>query len=419
MLRATLTDGSLAAAKAWSHALAEPRHLAYAIARHFHDRPEGKDMLARARQALEPRGASLDPPTLAPETRALLDSIRSDDDAIGVMLQVLEGDGPARETVASQAAEGVEDPVEAVPAAEPPPEATPAETVAAVLAELDRLVGLDTVKNEVHSVIAVVQANQARAEADLPTVNPGLHLVFTGAPGTGKTTVARLIARLYAASGALPGSNFMEVARSDLVGGYVGQTALKTAEIIKKTIPGVLFIDEAYSLTPTHASDFGAEAIATLVKAMEDHRDEFAVIVAGYSEEMTRFLESNPGLRSRLKSFIHFPDYGPKELVKIFAGLAEATGLHLPAGSLEKAEDLFERAVDLTDFGNARFARSLFEQAYARMARRAAADGVVDTSELMELAPEDLEWSEPGVKAEGGRIGFRQWATESGDPEDS
>jgi SpoVK/Ycf46/Vps4 family AAA+-type ATPase len=415
MLRANLRDAALAAAKAWSHPLADSRHLAYAIARRFHERPDVAALLPRARRGLEPRGSHYDPPVLDAEVIVLLDSVDSEETAIAVLKRLLDVE-PSETQAVTEHGEPARQ-AETVPEATPPAGTVETETVEEVLELLDRLVGLETVKDEVHSVIAVVQANQARAEAGLPTVNPGLHLVFTGTPGTGKTTVARIIARLYAACGALPGANFMEVARSDLVAGYVGQTAIKTAEVIRKTIPGVLFIDEAYALTPSHPSDFGAEAIATLVKAMEDHRHELAVIVAGYSEEMKQFLESNPGLRSRLKTFIHFPDYGAKELVQIFAGFAQATGLHLPSRSLEKAEGLFERAVDRTDFGNARFARSLFEQAYARMARRAASDGEVLASELMELAPDDLQWNEPGAGARERRIGFRELAGNAEDNE--
>jgi AAA+ superfamily predicted ATPase len=183
---------------------------------------------------------------------------------------------------------------------------------------------------------------------------------------------------------------------------------MKTAEVITRTIPGVLFIDEAYALAPTHDSDFGAEAIATLVKAMEDHRQELGVIVAGYSDEMATFLDSNPGLRSRFKTSIHFQDYAPEELTQIFAGFAKSAGLKLTHDALEKAEDLFEEAARRDDFGNARFARALFEQAYARMALRAASDGDMQMSELMELVSDDLQWSEPRVDGKARRIGFRE-----------
>jgi len=251
-----------------------------------------------------------------------------------------------------------------------------------------------------------VQANAVREAAGKPAVNPSLHLVFTGPPGTGKTTVARLVARLYAAAGALPGAGFTEASRADLVAGYVGQTAIKTMEAINRTRPGVLFIDEAYALAGASSVDFGAEAIATIVKAMEDHRRELAVIVAGYAEQMTDFIESNPGLRSRFKTYVAFPDYSAAELAQIFERLAASSGVELAAGVLEKAEALLQEAVARPDFGNARFVRSMFEQAYARMAARAAADGRVSLSEIVTLLPEDLTSDHETLERTHRRIGF-------------
>jgi SpoVK/Ycf46/Vps4 family AAA+-type ATPase len=406
MLRDHLRDAATTAAKAWSHPEVQPRHVGYAIARHFRERPEVGALLSRARVALEPRGAAHNVPEVNEEAARLLESIGSPESAVEALKKLLEagdqGDPPPPPTGEQIATAGADDPADSP--TQPP--TTTSEAVDDVLAELDALVGLETVKEQVRSVIAVVRANQERAKAGLSTVNPGLHLVFTGEPGTGKTTVARLIARLYAASGALPGRAFTEVDRSDLVAAYVGQTAIKTNEVVRRTVPGVLFVDEAYALTPTHASDFGAEAIATLVKAMEDHRHELAVIVAGYRDEMAEFVESNPGLRSRLKTFIDFPDYAPDELVRIFETFAEGTGLHLSEGATDKAQQLFQEAVDRTDFGNARFARTLFEQAYSRMALRAAEDREVHVDELKEIRPEDLEWTELGPNAERRRIGF-------------
>jgi SpoVK/Ycf46/Vps4 family AAA+-type ATPase len=292
--------------------------------------------------------------------------------------------------------------------------ARPGEATASVLAELDTLVGLQSVKEQVKRVIAVVQANEERRRAGLAPVSPGLHLVFTGPPGTGKTTVARLIARLYASIGALPGANFTEATRSDLVAGYVGQTAIKTAELIQRTRPGVLFIDEAYSLTPTHHSDFGAEAIAALVKAMEDHRRDLAVIVAGYGDEMADLVASNPGLRSRFKTYVAFPDYTPAELTRIFATFAAHAAIGLGPGVLEKAEAIFRDAAGTKDFGNARFARSLFEESYARMSARAAADGVVRVDELTQLAVEDVEPPDATPQRRAHRIGFAPDESEPG-----
>jgi len=406
MLRSHLRDGAFSSAKAWSHPEVEPRHVAYAIAKHFRDRPEVLDLLPRAKQALEPHGIAHEVPVLTSEAGTLLDSISSFEDALAALKKIAGDDDSAADTDTAVAEEVVEIEPVSVPDSTSVGSAQQAETIDAVLAELDGLVGLDAVKQQVRTVMAVVRANQTRAESGLATVNTGLHLVFTGPPGTGKTTVARLIARLYAASGALPGSQFTEVDRSDLVAGYVGQTAMKTSDVIRRTMPGVLFIDEAYSLAPASGNDFGGEAIATLVKSMEDHRDQLAVIAAGYREEMNEFVESNPGLRSRLKTFIDFPEYSSRELVQIFTNLATSIGLRLGDEALEKAEELFQRARSGGNFGNARFARSLFEEAYARMALRAAEDGEVRTDELMELEPDDLEWQELGLETKSRRIGF-------------
>jgi len=377
-------------------------------------RRDQKRWLVRAKSAVRAAGLST-PASRSPA--ALLDKLSDRPDGLDGELAPFADAAPR-----THDAEGTDDVAEdegdapddaGVVAAEPPNRATshaagdtPPETVDDVLAELDALVGLASVKDAVRNVMAVVQANQERERAGLAAVNPGLHLVFTGSPGTGKTTVARLIARLYAASGALPGSDFAEVDRSDLVAGYVGQTAIKTAKVVTETIPGVLFIDEAYALTPGHRTDYGGEAIATLVKAMEDHRHELALIVAGYADEMAAFVDSNPGLRSRLETFIHFPDYTPAELLRIFRGFARAAGLGLAEGAVERAEALFRRAVDRPGFGNGRFARTLFEQAYARMARRAAEDGEVRIDELTEIAADDLAWLDPQVERSRTRIGF-------------
>ena len=406
MNRSVISDAALSAAKAHSHAAVEPRHVLFALARHFRERPECAGFVDAAKRALEPRGNAYASPAMSEAATALLDTLTSDDAAIAALRQAFQDGGSPAGAAATggQAAETAET---AAPRTEPRAAAASAgESVADVLAELDALTGLQPVKTQVRRIIAVVQANAEREKAGLRPVKPGLHLVFTGPPGTGKTTVARLVARLYAAAGALPGSNFTEATRADLIAGYVGQTAIKTHELINRTRPGVLFVDEAYSLTPSSGVDYGHEAIATLVKAMEDHRDDFAVIVAGYGEEMQEFIESNPGLRSRFKTYIDFPDYNAGELGEIFGRMAAEVGIGLGPGVLEKVAGVFAAASGKRAFGNARFARSLFEQGYAHMAARAALDGAVTIEELTTLQVEDIDTDLSMRPSEPRRIGF-------------
>lgn len=411
MLRTVIHDAAVSVAKAWSHAAVEPRHVLYALARRFREHPECTACFAPSKRALEPRGRSYEPPAMTEAATAMLDTLTSDAEAIATLRKAFQGahDTGAAEAQQAEEGEGARVETSAAAAAKGP------ETVADVLAELDALVGLGAVKAQVRRVIAVVQANTERAKAGLKPVNPGLHLVFTGPPGTGKTTVARLVARLYAAAGALPGARFTEASRSDLVAGYVGQTAIKTRELIDRTRPGVLFIDEAYALTPSSEVDFGYEAIATLVKAMEDHRNELAVIVAGYEEEMAEFIGSNPGLRSRFKTYIAFPDYTAAELARIFEDMVREVGIELAEGARARAEQIFSRAAGQQDFGNARFARSLFERAYARMAARAAMDGAVSVDELTTLLPDDID-DDTSMLIRERRIGFAREKPDGGRP---
>src|SRR5688572_19473632 len=410
MFRDQLRDAAIEAAKAYSHPLVERRHVLYAIARRLRETSGFALIFVRARHDLEPRGNWDKLPVMSKEAEALLATIESPEDGVAALKAAFAEGGPP--TAPTDPAIAITQPDHPVQTAIVEPPQTPRESTATVLAELDALIGLETVKAQVKRVIAVVQANAERVKAGMLPVSPGLHLVFTGPPGTGKTTVARLVARLYAATGALPGANFTEASRADLVAGYVGQTALKTAELIERTRPGVLFIDEAYALTPSHSADFGAEAVATLVQAMENHRADFAVIAAGYGDEMTDFIESNPGLRSRFKTFIHFPDYTPEELTRIFATFAKDSGIALGEGVAPKAEVIFRQTVGRPQLGNARFARSLFEEAYARMSIRAAADGVMQMDELTAILPEDVVWNWGGLERPAPRrVGFSR-----GDP---
>ena len=259
--------------------------------------------------------------------------------------------------------------------------------------ELDELIGLDQVKEEVRSLANFVKVQKQREAKGLKTPKMSFHLVFTGSPGTGKTTVARIVARIYKDLGVLKKGHMVETDRSGLVANYVGQTATKTNAIVDSALNGVLFIDEAYALVPDNKNnDYGQEAISTLLKRMEDDRDKLVVIVAGYTKEMKRFIDSNPGLQSRFNRYIDFPDYTSGELCDIFNMYVKNNQYTLTSDAQRYLKTRFDSAVHHKDrnFGNARYARNVFEKSIQRQANRLSKEKNPTAKQLSELTASDI-----------------------------
>ncbi|MCD7776835.1 MAG: AAA family ATPase [Firmicutes bacterium] len=274
---------------------------------------------------------------------------------------------------------------------------TPKEPIEDLRFELDSYIGLSAVKEEVKNLINMVTVWNMRREHKLPAPDLSLHMVFSGNPGTGKTMIARFMARVYHSLGVLSKGQLVEVDRSGLVAGYVGQTAIKTSAVLEKAKGGVLFIDEAYSLTSGKAdNDFGLEAVETILKFMEDNRDDIIVIVAGYTDLMQEFIDSNPGLASRFNRYLYFDDYSVDEMMEIFRLQCQNNFYRLDESEGERTakdalrEYLSEASQD-DDFGNARGVRNVFEKILVQQANRLAAAKSVTKDELMTITALDVD----------------------------
>ena len=278
------------------------------------------------------------------------------------------------------------------------PDLPPARPIEELFAELDALIGLAPVKAEIKLVANLIAVQKLRIERKLPVADTSRHLVFTGNPGTGKTTIARLLAQIYRTLGVVSKGHLVETDRAGMVAGFVGQTALKVDGVVKSGLGGVLLVDEAYSLARGDDNDFGQEAIDALVKRMEDHRDDLVVIVAGYPAEMELFVDSNPGLRSRFPKCIHFPDYTPDELVAIFRSMCEANHYVADDDALIAVRARLDAIERGKGFGNGRVVRNLFEATLGSQANRVVGIKDVTDEQLCALTADDVR-AAPSIDA--------------------
>lgn len=266
------------------------------------------------------------------------------------------------------------------------------ESLDEVLTELNGLIGLTDVKEEISTLVNFIKIQKARAESGLKASSVSYHIVFTGNPGTGKTTVARIVAKIYKHLGILTEGQLVETDRSGLIGEYAGQTAPKVNRTINTAINGVLFIDEAYSLVGKNNDDYGREAVATIIKRMEDDRDKLVIILAGYTKEMADFIDTNPGFESRFNRYIEFPDYTPEELFKIFESQCTKLEYQLTPGAIAKLNTVFNEAYTNRDnsFGNGRFARNIFEKTMEEQANRIARESKITRELLVTITENDI-----------------------------
>lgn len=269
---------------------------------------------------------------------------------------------------------------------------TTEQKVEKLLTELNAMTGLASVKEEIENILAFVSLQERLKKNDNSIEAPTLHMVFKGNPGTGKTTMARYVGQILKEMGALKKGHIVEVAREDLVGSYIGHTAPKTKDKVKEAYGGILFVDEAYSLAGGHQNDFGAEAIATLIKEMEDNRDKLLVILAGYTNEMDQLLDLNPGIRSRIKSEVIFEDYNSEELLEIFKYQAKKGKYTVLPDALEKVAKIFDYECAHKDknFGNGRLARNVLEQITINLSKRIMKNSQIPDSELMTIIADDV-----------------------------